>query len=577
MASSSLSSAPPMDCKGQQLEIFERAKKHAAKCPDHVAIISRSSHWKYSELLDKSQALSETILSMLGNYDGKNLANVGSLQPDDSALSGNKNIAQVFDSSIKPAEVLLENPRIAFCLPANVSYTITQWATWMSQGIAVPLYTGHPVKELEYIIEDSGANIVVFSPETKDIIHPICVQKGIPWIQLCSDKASVLSQEPTGFKTKNPVSSKVLSQRYDPRSAMLIYTSGTTGRPKGVVWTHDMLEFWANNMNQVWGWTNKDRITNWLPLHHVHGILNIVFTSLWSGAQLSMEEKFSVSKAWHEFQNPSHHPTVFMGVPTMYSYLISAYDDADESTQAAMRRGAQRLRLFVSGSAALQATYFQAWRRISGQDILERYGMTEVGMPLTNPLNNTRREGFVGMTMPGITATILAENDEPIPETQFPVVGQLALAGQGVFKRYWRRKEATMSSFDKQGFFKTGDVVEKSEDGWFRILGRSSVDIIKCSGYKISALEIERELLEHPNIAQVAVVGLPDDRTGEKIACMVVPKNPEEKLDANALRIWAKDRLASYKIPTVVRVGEIPRNAMGKIEKKKVALLFLDG
>ncbi|KAA8490357.1 Acyl-CoA synthetase family member 3, mitochondrial [Porphyridium purpureum] len=469
-----------------------------------------------------------------------------------------------------------DRPRIAFCLPYTSAYVISQWATWLAGGIAVPLHNAHPSKELGFIIDDSDPCIVLCSKETRETIQPLCDERNITFLEISSDDARLTDRGPS---SQGPVSGRLAWQgppAHADDACLLIYTSGTTGRPKGVVWTHAMLEFWAEAMTAKWAWTPNDRITNYLPLHHVHGILNITFTALWNGALLSMEEKFSVRHAWAQLQSEenSEAPTLFMAVPTIYAYMISFYEQQPPEIQETMRQGAARLRLYVSGSAALQATYFNAWRNISGQNILERYGMSEVGMPLTNPHEvDSRREGWVGLPMsPDIEFKVVSDDSDTAASSEGKSeVGELRLRGPGIFKRYWRREDATVRSFDAEGYFLTGDVVERADDGWFRILGRSSVDIIKSGGFKISALEIERELLDHPSIAQVAVVGIPHDSLGESIAAMLVLRDGISDLSVSELGAWARERLADYKVPKQVKiVPEIPRNAMGKIEKKKV-------
>eukprot|EP00188_Purpureofilum_apyrenoidigerum_P002168 Plantae.Rhodophyta-Purpureofilum_apyrenoidigerum.ctg23134.p1 GENE.Plantae.Rhodophyta-Purpureofilum_apyrenoidigerum.ctg23134~~Plantae.Rhodophyta-Purpureofilum_apyrenoidigerum.ctg23134.p1 ORF type:complete len:354 (-),score=72.33 Plantae.Rhodophyta-Purpureofilum_apyrenoidigerum.ctg23134:21-1082(-) len=353
---------------------------------------------------------------------------------------------------------------------------------------------------------------------------------------------------------------------------MLIYTSGATGRPKGVVWTHSMLESQYKALSDAWRWKRDDRIINFLPLHHVHGVNNVVGCAIWNGAQLDMMEKFDADKVWSRICSKADAPTVLMAVPTVYSQLIAAF----EANPSEERRAAgAKLRLYVSGSAALQNTYFRRWREITGHSILERYGMSEVGMALSNLYKGERREGWVGKPLPEVKTKVADTETAEVTSEHGCATGELFLAGPGVFKHYWRRPKATAESFDEDGFFKTGDIVERDKDDWYRILGRRSVDIIKSAGYKLSALEIEREMLEHPNIAQVAIVGLPHDEYGQIVAALLVTKDKDASVDEKELRLWCKQRLASYKVPRVIKVVDaIPRNAMGKIEKKKVVEAF---
>jgi len=229
------------------------------------------------------------------------------------------------------------------------------------------------------------------------------------------------------------------------------------------------------------------------------------------------------------------------------------------------------MRLMVSGSAALPVRVLERWREISGHVLLERYGMTEIGMALSNPLHGARRPGFVGTPLPGVDVRLVDEAGRPVPEG---TPGEIEVRGGTVFREYWRRPEATAAAF-RGDWFRTGDVAVV-EDGAYRILGRSSVDIIKTGGYKVSALEIEETLRTHPAVLDCAVVGVEDPEWGERICAAVELRGGSgEGLTLDALQRWAKERLAPYKIPrALVSVTVLPRNAMGKVTKPVVAKLF---
>jgi malonyl-CoA/methylmalonyl-CoA synthetase len=223
----------------------------------------------------------------------------------------------------------------------------------------------------------------------------------------------------------------------------------------------------------------------------------------------------------------------------------------------------------VSGSAALPVSTLNRWKQISGHTLLERYGMTEIGMALSNPLDGPRVAGSVGVPLPGVEVRLVDERGA-IVDAGSP--GEIEVRGPGVFKEYWGRPQATREAF-RDGWFRTGDVAVV-EDGRYRILGRMSIDIIKTGGHKVSALEIEEQLREHPAIAECAVVGIPDPEWGERVAAAVVVRHGA-KLDFDGLRSWSKERLATYKVPSRLRVVEaLPRNAMGKVTKPAVAELF---
>lgn len=227
------------------------------------------------------------------------------------------------------------------------------------------------------------------------------------------------------------------------------------------------------------------------------------------------------------------------------------------------------MRLMVSGSAALPVNVLERWKDITGHVLLERYGMTEIGMALSNPLRGERVPGHVGTPLPGVEVRLVDEAGNPVPPG---TPGEIQVRGPTVFREYWGRPEATKKAFIN-GWFRTGDVAVV-ENGVYRILGRDSVDIIKTGGYKVSAIEIEEVLREHPDIAECAVVGVPDPEWGERVCAAIVVKEGRN-LTLESLRTWAKERLAVYKVPTRIRlVSELPRNAVGKVLKPEVRKLF---
>ena len=263
--------------------------------------------------------------------------------------------------------------------------------------------------------------------------------------------------------------------------------------------------------------------------------------------------------------------TLFMAVPTIYVKLIQALEAASTEDREAIIGGFARMRLMVSGSAALPASVHEQWTALTGQKLLERYGMTEIGMGLSNPYHGERRPGAVGRPLPGVEVRLKAEDGGIVTDENVP--GEIQVRGPGVFRDYWNRPEASAESFDGD-WFRTGDMAVL-ETGYYRIMGRLSVDIIKSGGYKLSALEIEAALLEHPLIAECAVIGLSDETWGEAVTAVVVTKE-QAPLELSGLRDWCKGRLSVYKVPQrLLVVTELPRNAMGKVTKPAVKSLFL--
>ena len=349
---------------------------------------------------------------------------------------------------------------------------------------------------------------------------------------------------------------------------MILYTSGTTSKPKGVVTTHVNIQAQIESLIEAWEWNAADRIPLFLPLHHIHGIINVTCCALWAGALLEPFSRFDLPAILGRVRADAY--TLFMAVPTIYVKLIQALEAALPEERAASVRGFAHMRLMVSGSAALPASVHEQWTALTGQKLLERYGMTEIGMALSNPYHGERRPGAVGKTLPGVEVRLVAESGAIVTAEDEP--GEIQVRGSGVFREYWNRPEASAESFDGT-WFRTGDMAVL-ELGYYRIMGRLSVDIIKSGGYKLSALEIEAALLEHPLIAECAVIGLPDDTWGEAVTAVLVLKE-NTSLALSMLRDWCKGRLSVYKIPQrLLVVNELPRNAMGKVTKPAVKALF---
>jgi malonyl-CoA/methylmalonyl-CoA synthetase len=223
----------------------------------------------------------------------------------------------------------------------------------------------------------------------------------------------------------------------------------------------------------------------------------------------------------------------------------------------------------VSGSAALPVSVLERWRVISGQTLLERYGMTEIGMALSNPLNRKRRPGYVGTPLPGVEVRLVDDSGKDVPDG---VAGEILVHGENVFLEYWNRPEATREAFGPERWFRTGDVAVV-ENGYYRILGRKSVDIIKSGGYKISALEIEEALRLHSAVQDCGVVGIENEEWGEVVAAVIVPR--QGGADFEEIGRWLRGQLPSYKIPRRWAIAEgLPRNSMGKVTKSQLKNLF---
>lgn len=437
----------------------------------------------------------------------------------------------------------LGEARVAFLVTPGFDHVAVQWAIWRAGGIAVPLPIAHPPAELEYLIRDADVSDVIADADNAAVIEPLARTSGIRF-HTCD------------ALTNPPAPDRGYGEADRNRRALIVYTSGTTGRPKGVVTTHAGLTAQIESLVTAWEWTAADRTLLVLPLHHVHGILNVICCALWSGATVEILPRFESEATWERLA--SGELTVFSAVPTIYHRLIRSWEAANSEVQTTRSRGCQALRLMMSGSAALPRSVLQQWKEITGHVLLERYGMTEVGMALSNPLHGERRPGYVGQPLPGVSVRIAD--------------GELQLKGAGVFSEYWRQPESTRDAF-VDGWFRTGDAAV-FEDGAYRLLGRSSVDILKCGGHKISALEIEEVLRSHPAIAECVVVGVEDVEWGQRVCC-AAELQPGTSLELDELKEWARSRLAPHKIPKdLACVVQLPRNAMGKVVKPEVAAFF---
>jgi len=448
----------------------------------------------------------------------------------------------------------LEGARIAFLVPSSYEYAVLQWGIWRAGGIAVPLCDKHPLESIKYILEDTQASVLLFTQEFQSLLSPV--------FETPSLRCLAVEQIDTAENGKLP------DVPLD-RSALILYTSGTTGLPKGVVTTHKNIEAQITALSTAWEWNAQDRILNVLPMHHVHGIINILSCALWNGACCHFLPKFDPSQIFKAFCNKGI--TLFMAVPTIYFKLIAHWKQYKEQDQEEISKHLKNFRLMVSGSAALPVSVLEEWRTISGHTLLERYGMTEMGMAISNPYRGERKPGYIGQALPGVSIRLADENDLMVAEGN---PGEIQIKGANVFKEYWGKPKETQESFCEGGWFKSGDIAVY-EEGAYKILGRNSVDIIKSGGYKISALEIEEVLRTHPDIKDCGVVGLPDPEWGEIIAAGLVPK--DNTLDLEALKIWLKEFLPGYKTPRKYELlEELPRNVMGKVTKKELKHLFIN-
>jgi malonyl-CoA/methylmalonyl-CoA synthetase len=485
---------------------------------------------------------------------------------------------------------------------------VTLLSILAAHAVAVPLSPAFPAHELRYIIDQSESLMLLsstkFQSQADDVLKEGMKTKPINYkqekIMMGKTDDYVTLEEPTSDK-----------------GGMMLYTSGTTNRPKGVLLPQDVLTAQSRSLLQAWNYTKDDVLLHVLPLHHIHGTVNALLTPLFAGSMIEFQFPFNATALWHRLAapflptpDPAKKPITFLTVvPTIYTRLLSSHSSLSPDLQAATKTALHpsNMRLNISGSAALPTPVKSAWTELSGGNVLlERYGMTEVGMALSCGLSFADRvDGSVGWPLPTVQARLVdTETHETIPigEEMGPSgrerQGEIQLRGPTIFREYFKNPDATAKEFlddpDKQGkWFKTGDVAVrryvdgagKSTQDWAKgplyfILGRKSADIIKTGGEKVSALEIEREMLSLPQIAEVAVVGLPSEAWGQKVAAVVVLSEEGKTAGKNGkqwsaldMRRALKDLLANYKVPQEMKVVDsIPRNAMGKINKKKLVV-----
>jgi len=330
--------------------------------------------------------------------------------------------------------------------------------------------------------------------------------------------------------------------------AAILYTSGTTGRPKGAVLDHGGLLAQARGAIEAWRWSSSDVLVHALPLFHLHGLGMGLNGTLLSGGRATFVH-FSPAVVVAELTRPGpERGTMFFGVPSMYQRLCDWLDQNPTDLS--------HVRVFISGSAPLPPAMFDRCARLLGQPPIERYGITEGGIVVTNPYDGPRQPGRVGYPFPGV-------------EVKLGDLDEVLLKGGQVFKGYWRNPTATEEAFTKDGFFRTGDVGEIGEDGTLAIRGRLK-ELIISGGFNVYPREVELVLEAHPAVDEVAVAGMPSDAWGEEVTAFVVPSRPSE-IDERELIAFARERLAAYKCPRrVVVVDKLPRNAMGKIERSKL-------
>lgn len=432
---------------------------------------------------------------------------------------------------------LRRGDRLGLFMPNCVEFIDLLLACVKLGVIVVPINVLYRAREVGHIVADAEPKAVVTTRELSAFIPA-----GTPTWQVEKLTIEAAPYDPT----------RVWTMLDGDDVAALVYTSGTTGRAKGAKLTHNNFAANAVNLLVCWRITEADRYLAVLPLFHVHGLGNGLLAWLASGCRMRLVERFDIKRAPALFA--SFQPTLFFGVPTIYVRLLELPDEL------AARIGA-RMRLFVSGSAPLPSQVFESFRQKFGHAILERYGMTETLMLISNPYVGERRPGAVGLPLPGVSVRLM--NDD-VEINEPGVIGELHVRGPNLFAGYWRADRSGEAIPNAAGWFMTGDLAERAPDGYYTLRGRRS-DLIISGGFNIYPREIEELLLEQPGVREAAICGQADERRGEVPIAYLVADDP---FDAEVLAAACRQALASFKLPRAfVRVTSLPRNALGKVQK----------
>ncbi|SDE03603.1 malonyl-CoA/methylmalonyl-CoA synthetase [Variovorax sp. CF079] len=463
--------------------------------------------------------------------------------------------ASAMIANLLDALKLDKGARIAVQVEKSVEAMLLYLATLRAGYVFLPLNTAYRGAEIEYFIGNAEPAVVVCSSANASWVAPIATAAGTRHVfTLDDDRTGTLLEVAAQCSDRHTV-----AQKKDDDLAAILYTSGTTGRSKGAMLTHRNLRSNAEVLKDYWGWHSGaqgegDVLIHALPIFHVHGLFVAIHGALISGSKMIWLNKFDPKRVVARLPEA----TVFMGVPTLYVRMLAE--------PGLTREACNGMRLFIAGSAPLLIETFEAWRERTGHTILERYGMSETVMLSSNPysaVQGQRRGGTVGFPLPGVQLRVRDDAGEPCPTDE---IGHIEVAGPNVFAGYWRMPEKTKEEFTADGYFKTGDVGKIDGLGYVSIVGRGK-DLIISGGYNVYPAEIEGYINEMAGVAESALVGVPHPDFGEVGVAIVTPK-PGAALDGDAIIGALKKKLANFKIPKrCFVVSELPRNAMGKVQK----------
>ncbi|HME72031.1 MAG TPA: AMP-binding protein [Myxococcota bacterium] len=437
--------------------------------------------------------------------------------------------------------------RVAVQVDKTPEALLAYLGTVRAGAVFVPLNPAYRAEEVAYFLHDSEPVVAIGRPEAARNFESVATESPLrhffalgadgrgTWSDAVAAASPVLDDAPVGERDL----------------ASIVYTSGTTGRAKGAMLTHGNLVSNAVTLHALWGFQRGDVLLHALPIFHVHGLYVATHTAMLNASRIRFHARFNA----HDVVEALAGSTVFMGVPTMYTRMLAQPDLTGERCAG--------MRLFVSGSAPLPPETFERFRERTAHTILERYGMTETGMNASNPWQGERRAGTVGRALPGVQVRVVGEDGRPVPAGH---VGDVQVRGPNVLAGYWRRPEKDAEEFTADGFFRTGDLGVFDPDGYLTLVGRSK-DLVISGGFNVYPKEIELLLDALPGVAESAVIGVPHPDFGEGVTAVLVLKPGGHMGEADVLAAL-RPHLAPFKLPKAVRlVDELPRNAMGKVQK----------
>jgi malonyl-CoA/methylmalonyl-CoA synthetase len=445
--------------------------------------------------------------------------------------------------------------RVLLSAATTIELVVVHIALLRLGAVVVPVNGAYREREVTHIVRDC-----------RPIMAVVDDAQWAPWIASVDPQCAVMSVDEAAVTDLDGAvdtardGQVVLDAVGADAPAMIGYTSGTTGAPKGAVLSHGNLLASVAALAIAWRWTRDDRLVLCLPLFHMHGLGVGLHGTLYAGASAVLLDGFDVDEVIDAID--AHAGTLFFGVPTMYHRLV----DSDRVGELA------KLRLCVAGSAALSPSVHEAFRAATGRTVLERYGMTETVMLVSNPYDGERRAGAVGIPLPGVETRFTRDDRAPVDLTaagRDGKPGEVLVRGPNVFRGYWERPASNVAAFT-DGWFRTGDLATVAPDGYITIVGRAK-ELIISGGFNVYPREVEEVVASHPAVAEVAVVGTPSNEWGEEVTAFIVVRPGHPAPGRDDVREFCREQLARFKLPRrIVIVDTLPRNALGKVVKHEL-------